>query len=270
MTLGSMEYLEPVQKRPQTSTAQHGAGKYHGDIASGYDAKRENDPKWTIEQRLIEGMLAELPAGSEILDCPVGTGRFLHSYIANAHRFIGMDISGDMLYVAACKIDPDGAKTWIDNCDAWVAKCIQTGEAVSVRANGPGIPRIGMQINIGGRMATLHVDAAKLQPVDADGKGSLQVGNVLKTGLPDKSMDAAIVCRLTRWLIQEHGPAGIVAMLKEMQRVAKQKIILTARVREHKWAVSTNLIESALDGWVIAEDKAGYHENYRILQLASR
>ncbi len=266
MTLGSMEYLAPAQK-PQMLPAQHGAGKYHGDIASGYDAKREADPKWTIEQHIIEGMIAELPAGSEILDCPVGTGRFLHAYIANNHRFIGMDISGDMLYVAACKMDPAGAKTWVDNCDAWMAKCLQTGDTASVRTNGPGIPQVGMQINVSGRMAKLHVDASRLQPVDADGKGALQVGNILKTGLPDKSVDAAINCRITRWAIGEHGPAGIVAMLKEMQRVSRKRIILTARVENHKWAVSRHLINSALDGWQIARDEQGYVPAYRILML---
>lgn len=259
-----MEYLPPVT---QPQTAQHGAGKYHGSIAEGYDDKRVNDPKWTVEQQIIEGMISELPEGSEILDCPVGTGRFLHAYVAHKHKFIGMDISGDMLYKAAGKIDPSGAKAWVDKCDAWIAKCIKTGETASVRTNGSGIPQVGMQLNLNGRMATLHVDAAKLQPIDADENGTLQPGNILKTELADKSVDAAIACRITRWVIGEHGPAGIVAMLKELQRVARERIIITARVRDHKFAVTEHLINSALDGWKIARNEEGYQPQYRILML---
>jgi ubiquinone/menaquinone biosynthesis C-methylase UbiE len=265
LTIGSMEYLPPVQQQPM-QVPQSGAHKYHGERVEDYDDEREPDDKWKVEQAIIENMIKELPAGSEILDCPVGTGRFLHAYAnVNDYKFIGMDISGDMLYKSARKIDPAGAKAWIDNCDAWIVRCIKTGETTSVRIGGTSIPRVGTQINVSGRMAKLHVDAAKLQPIDIDGKGWLQPGNILNTGLPDKSFDCAINCRITRWIIGDHGPAGIVQMLKEMQRVTRQKIIITARVEGHKWAVSRHLINSALDGWRVAEDAEGYVPEYRII-----
>ena len=66
-----MQYLDTPQ------VTQGGAEKYVGQVAQGYDAKREQSPKWQIEQRVIEDMLSDLPAESVVLDCPVGTGRFL-------------------------------------------------------------------------------------------------------------------------------------------------------------------------------------------------
>jgi SAM-dependent methyltransferase len=260
LTIGQMDYLPPVQQQPM-QVPRHGAHKYHGQIAKDYDAKRVSNPKWTVEQAVIEGLISELPGGSEILDCPVGTGRFLHAYIANNHRFIGMDISGDMLYVAAGKIDPAGAKAWIDNCDAWIAVCLQTGETASIRTNGPGIPQVGMHLNVNGRMAELHVDASKLQPVDADGKGSLESGNILQTGLPGKSVDCAINCRISPWLSQEECQQ----MMREMQRVCRKRIIWTARVANHPRMRPRELFENVLDGWRISRDLEGYEPEYRIL-----
>ena len=68
MTASLMEYI-PTQ-RPM-----EGAGKYYGAVASGYDAKRIENPKWQIEQAAIESMLDDLPKGSWVLDVPCGTGR---------------------------------------------------------------------------------------------------------------------------------------------------------------------------------------------------
>jgi hypothetical protein len=86
--------------------------------------------------------------------------------------------------------------------------------------------------------------------------------------LPPKCIDAVVCIRLTRWVIEEHGPQGIVEMLRIFQAVARQRIILTARVRNHPFAVSMDLINSALaDGWVVARDRQGYHPDYRVLEL---
>lgn len=94
-----------------------------------------------------------------------------------------------------------------------------------------------------------------------------KVGNVLETGLPDKSVDCVTCIRLTRWMIEEHGPEGIQRLLRELQRVSRGRIILTARVEGHRWAVTTDLIESALDGWALTRNQAGYELAYRILML---
>jgi ubiquinone/menaquinone biosynthesis C-methylase UbiE len=98
-------------------------------------------------------------------------------------------------------------------------------------------------------------------------RGELRQGNILQTGLPDDEVDVAVNCRITRWVIGEHGPAGIQQMLREMQRVAKKRIILTARVANHPYAVSMDLIESALGGWRVARNEAGYVLDYRVLAL---
>ena len=109
MTSALMEYL-PSKPPP----SRQGADKYMGATAAGYDAKRENDPKWLLEQQLIEGMLADLPGGVDgenqprtvVLDCPVGTGRFLPFYVERGFYILGMDISRDMLSQAQAKIEP--------------------------------------------------------------------------------------------------------------------------------------------------------------------
>ena len=195
MTHSLMEYL-PSQHAPAG-----GAGKYHGALAQGYDAKREQSPKWTLEQRLIEDMLSGLPPGTIVLDCPVGTGRFLPFYVAKGFQILGMDISPDMLKQAFAKVDPEKAR------------------------------------------------------------GELRIGDVRATALPDKSVDVAVNCRITRWL----SPADCQVMLREMQRVARKRIIWTARVANHRHARTRALFESSLIGWRIVRDEAGVDLDYRVM-----
>ena len=220
-----MEYIAPAKTTAPAAQAalQQGAGKYHGDIAQGYDAKRVEDPKWTIEQRIIEGLLADLPAGSHILDCPVGTGRFLPYYASKGFKFIGVDLSGDMLIQSALKMGviPENVTTWVQQSN----------------------------------------QARAILPVDIDEHGSLEQGDVRTLHLADKSVDAAVMCRLTRWL----SPADCQVAMKQLQRVCRQRIIWTARVANHPHARTKELFESALDGWKITQNVAGYSLDYRIL-----
>lgn len=202
-----MEYLPPVAAA-QPQLPQHGAGKYHGQVAGNYDAKRETSEKWIVEQRIIEGWLDELPDSSTVLDAPMGTGRFMEIAARKKFQLFGLDRQEDMLQQALKK-----AKS------------------------------IGYDFKF-------------------------RIGNVLETGLPDKSVDCVTCIRLTRWMIEEHGPEGIQRLLRELQRVSRKRIILTARVAGHKWAVTTDLIESALDGWRIERNVAGYELNYRVIQLS--
>lgn len=81
--------------------------------------------------------------------------------------------------------------------------------------------------------------------------------------VPDKTFDVAVAVRVTRWL----GDEGTVRALKELQRVAKNRIVFTARTANHPHARSYELIRSALDGWKIARDEAGNEEHYRIIML---
>ncbi len=198
-----MEYLPPAA--PQQPQAQmHGAGKYHGSIATSYDAKRESDPKWIIEQKIITGMLDDLPPETIVFDCPVGTGRFLPFYIEKGFHFIGMDLSLDMLMEAGRKV----------------------------------------------------------QPLAERATGELRQGDVRNTGLGDKAVDVVVNCRITRWL----SPQDCQQMLKEMQRIARQRIIWTARVANHQHARTVELFEEALDGWAIVRNEAGVDLDYRIIQ----
>jgi len=190
-----MEYIPSAPKS--------GADKYHGAIAQGYDAKRNQSPKWTIEQNHIEDMLSDFPAGSWVLDVPCGTGRFFKFYHDKGLLFHGVDKSADMLQQAAYKVvDPHKAR--------------------------------------------------------------LHQGDVRSLGfLEDKSVDAVVMCRLTRWL----SPNDCQQALRELQRVARQKIVSTWRVRNHPHARSYDLIKGALDGWKIHRDETGSDMDYRILEM---
>jgi hypothetical protein len=50
---------------------QYGARKYTGSVATGYDAKRVESPKWAAEQAIIEGIIDSFPKGSFVLDVPM-------------------------------------------------------------------------------------------------------------------------------------------------------------------------------------------------------
>ena len=231
MTNPLLEYIDtPSPARPpqQAPVNTGGAMKFHGEVAHGYDAKRENTAKWKVEQEIIEGWLSELSPGTRVLDAPVGSGRFLPHMVKQQLEFVGLDIQPDMLVQAALKVLP------LEAVEAWVAQCNQQDKIVPLRIKG---------------------------------MGALMVGDVRKTGAPDKAVDVAINCRITRWMMGNFGPQGVVEMLREMQRVASKKIILTARVYGHQFAVTEDLIKSALDGWKITRDAPGYELAYRILML---
>ena len=190
-----MEYIP-------TAPPQGGPDKYYGQVASGYDAKRAADPKWTLEQNIIEDMLGDMPKGSWVLDVPCGTGRFFKFYHSKGFIFRGVDKSMDMLKQAAQKV--------VDPMQAQLAQ-----------------------------------------------------GDVRAIPLYDKSVDAAVMCRLTRWL----SPNDCQVALGELQRVARKKIVLTARVRNHPHARSYDLIKGALDGWAIYRDEQGADPDYRIIEM---
>ncbi len=181
-----------------------GAEKYVGEIAKGYNAKRENDPKWTLEQTIIESMLDGLADGSWILDVPCGTGRFFKYYQEHKHIVRALDISADMIREAQKEVLPEN-----------------------------------------------------------DNRFRYALGDVRDTKLEDKSVDASVMCRLTRWL----SPEDCQLAWRELQRVTRQKIIFTARVRNHEHARTYELINSSLDGWKIARDETGVDVDYRVIEL---
>jgi ubiquinone/menaquinone biosynthesis C-methylase UbiE len=81
---------------------------YLGTAAKAYDAERAKLEKWASEQRIVEGFLATLPSGSSVVDIPVGTGRFVDAYYRLHLTPTGMDLSPDMLTIAARKAQKVG------------------------------------------------------------------------------------------------------------------------------------------------------------------
>ena len=79
--------------------------------------------------------------------------------------------------------------------------------------------------------------------------------------LRDKSVDAAVMVRLTRWL----SPDDCQKAMRQLQRVTRQRIIWTARVANHQHARTVELFKTALDGWKITRNEAGHELDYRVL-----
>ena len=199
-----MVYLDYGDNKPDMH--EHAVRKYRGPVATGYDAKRENSPKWQAEQSIIEDMLADLPEKSWVLDVPVGTGRFLLYYAARKFAVKALDISGDMLAEAQKKAD-------------------------------------------GFRKAQL----------------TFNIGDVRRLELSNKSVDASVMCRLTRWL----SPDDCQQAMLELQRVTRKKIIFTARIRHQRPEIARpyGLFTSVLDGWAIHRDEAAGDPDYRVIEL---
>lgn len=83
-----------------------GAGKYHGDVATGYDDKRHKQNKHHEEQAIIENLLkpwAGKTGDVYLLDIPCGTGRFIQFCSKNMMHYYGVDRSRDMLAEAEKK-----------------------------------------------------------------------------------------------------------------------------------------------------------------------
>jgi SAM-dependent methyltransferase len=69
---------------------------YYGKTATQYDKRRKGTPGWKAEQAAVEALVGS----GTVLDCPLGTGRFIPIYQAKGLDFEGVDISPDMVRVA--------------------------------------------------------------------------------------------------------------------------------------------------------------------------
>lgn len=81
--------------------------QYRGKMASGYDEKRLKQRRWHEEDRIVGEMLrnvADLQTAGRLLDCPVGTGRFLQLYNKMSINGVGIDSSEEMLALARKKL----------------------------------------------------------------------------------------------------------------------------------------------------------------------
>lgn len=76
--------------------------KYRGQKAATYELVRRKQARWHWEEEHVSRMLRALRPSS-VLDCPVGTGRFLPLYGALAAHVLGLDASEEMLALARAK-----------------------------------------------------------------------------------------------------------------------------------------------------------------------
>ena len=83
---------------------------------------------------------------------------------------------------------------------------------------------------------------------------SFTKGDVLSSGIPDKAVDAALCIRITRGL----SPDECQQMFREMQRISRDRIILTARVCQHQHARPLALFEAVMSPeWELAHSEYG-------------
>lgn len=87
-----------------SAMAEKTRAKYRGATADLYEAKRAGQEKWRAEDRIVREMLDPLPETTQILDIPIGTGRFIPYYEARGFQVIGLDVSSDMLAQARRRI----------------------------------------------------------------------------------------------------------------------------------------------------------------------
>jgi SAM-dependent methyltransferase len=96
-----------------TPTQQDNAAllrRYSGKNAGEYDAKRRDSARYKSEELAFE-QLYSLVQPRSVFDLPIGTGRFLPLYRARGARVTGIDLSEDMLAVAAAKAGAGGFLT---------------------------------------------------------------------------------------------------------------------------------------------------------------
>lgn len=77
--------------------------KYNSDVAKGYDQSRENERHWARENEFVRQFMEKTNAAN-LLDLPVGTGRFIQ-YYDKLSSIYGIDISDSMLSEARKKIE---------------------------------------------------------------------------------------------------------------------------------------------------------------------
>ncbi len=220
---------------PPKHKVKSGNRKYHGDAAEGYDAKREDRPKWQAENRIVTDMLSDLPSGTTVLDCPCGTGRFLQLYEEMGFNVICMDLSADMLKQAYARSSIVKNKHFL-------------GDILTMN----------------------YFDITELPEVNDYGGMSFPdvVANptitIKPSVIPDDCVDVGMMIRLTRWL----SPEDCQTALRQLQRVVSKRIIFTARVRNHPHARGYDLINGALDGWrIVRDDGLPEDDDYRVIML---
>ncbi|MFW5879567.1 MAG: class I SAM-dependent methyltransferase, partial [bacterium] len=76
--------------------------RYFGNNALQYEKKRTSDEQWHQEDKAVENFIKTV-CPENLLDVPIGTGRFLPLYEKYKIKITGVDISSDMLISAKSK-----------------------------------------------------------------------------------------------------------------------------------------------------------------------
>jgi ubiquinone/menaquinone biosynthesis C-methylase UbiE len=77
---------------------------YNQKIASSYEKDRVVEPIWAKEQDYVGNFINNVSSGQQLLDIPVGTGRFFSFYAKAGINVTGLDISENMLEEASGKL----------------------------------------------------------------------------------------------------------------------------------------------------------------------
>ena len=80
------------------------AFKYFGEVAQTYDAIRSKKRATKGDDYIIDKFLATCRRGSIVADIPAGTGRAVHAVLKHGLKYVGIDISEDMLQICRSKI----------------------------------------------------------------------------------------------------------------------------------------------------------------------
>jgi ubiquinone/menaquinone biosynthesis C-methylase UbiE len=108
--------------------------KYHGQKAKTYEAIRTKQARWDFEHAKVTEWLHSLKPNT-ILDCPVGTGRFIPEYVKLGADVTGIDISDTMLKLAGKKVKraKAGYVRLVEGSATDISKIYKSDVAVCVR-----------------------------------------------------------------------------------------------------------------------------------------
>lgn len=99
---------------PHTVKKRNIGGRYHGQKAARYNERRLKQKKWHKENELVAEYF-DAPKNARVLDCPVGTGRFIPLYRDRKVLVYGGDVAQPMLDEARKELRK--GERW---CDLWI------------------------------------------------------------------------------------------------------------------------------------------------------
>ncbi len=87
---------------------RHYQDKEVADAYDGYKVRTVTQRRdYDATERALDGVLRRLPPQSTVLDCPAGTGRLIETALRHRFKYVGVDVSHEMLQVAREKLGED-------------------------------------------------------------------------------------------------------------------------------------------------------------------